>query len=63
MMRSVERHPELTHLHFVVLGLVSTWEFGPPESLATEMGIDVEDVEALCRDLEQLGWIRRVPLQ
>ena len=57
-----ERASELTTLHWIVLGLVSTWRFGPPERLASEMGIALADVESLCQDLERLGWIRRVGL-
>ena len=52
--------PGLTRLHWIVLGLVSTWEIGPPERLASEIGIDVADVERVCQDLENLGWIQRV---
>ena len=54
---------ELTTLHWVVLGLVKTWQFSPPERLANQIGIDVEDVEQLCQDLERLGWLQRVDLQ
>ncbi len=58
-----EGQAELTTLHWVVLGLVSAWKFGPPERLASQIGIDVEDVEQVCADLERLGWLRRVELQ
>ena len=54
---------ELTTLHWVVLGLVKTWQFSPPERLANQIGIDVKAVEQLCQDLERLGWLQRVDLQ
>ena len=56
----MDRIPELTSLHWLVLGLVSSWEFGMPERLAAEIGIEVADIEAVCQDLENLGWIQRV---
>jgi len=43
-----------------VLGLVSRSEISPPEQLASEIGIDVADIESICQDLEELGWIQRV---
>jgi len=61
-MSPAERLPDLTMLHWIVLGLVSVWEIGPPERLASEIGIELADVEAVCRDLETLGWIRRVQM-
>ena len=61
-MRPVEQIPELTQLHWLVLGMVSTSEFSPPERLASEIGIDIADVERVCQDLEDLGWIQRVEI-
>jgi len=59
--RPVEQIPPgLTRLHWVVLGLVSRSEISPPEQLASEIGIDVADIESICQDLEELGWIQRV---
>lgn len=58
-----EDRAELTKLHWIVLGLVSAWEFGPPERLASQIGVDIEHVEEVCADLVRLGWIRRVELQ
>ena len=60
-MGRAERVPALTTLHWVVLGLVSNWELGIPEDMASEIGAEVADIESICRDLEDLGWIERVP--
>ena len=57
------RVPALTSLHWMVLGLVSVRKIGAPERLASELDLDVDDVEAVCGDLEMLGWIQRVDVQ
>jgi hypothetical protein len=59
---SASRAPALTSLHWIVLGLVSVRKISAPERLASELELDVTDVEALCGDLEMLGWIQRVEL-
>ncbi len=59
-MTKTERVPDLTELHWVVLGLVSTWGMGALDVLASELDLDVDHVERLCGDLEALGWIERV---
>ena len=59
---TTERPPDLSELHWIVLGLVSTWGIGPLEHLASELALDVAHVERLCGDLEALGWIERVGL-
>jgi hypothetical protein len=52
--------PELTSLHWLLLGLVSSRQIGVPEDLAAELQLDVDEVETLCGDLEMLGWIERI---
>jgi hypothetical protein len=52
----------LTNLHWLVLGLVAVRELGVPELLASEMDVDLTDIEAVCNDLAALGWIERVAL-
>jgi hypothetical protein len=52
--------PRLTSLHWLVLGLVTVREIGIPERLASEMHLDLEEIETVCNDLATLGWIERV---